>query len=299
MPEPVARQSLVDKVYQHLTAQIACKQLDVGDRLNSRQIATQLHVSRTTVNKAVERLVSDGWVGVDESRHTIVVALPRRLKIHEESEFEFANQTDTAYEQLLDRILRGEFGIGDVLKERPVASEMGFNPATLRRAAEWLSRDGLLERLPRRGWRVTLLTVTDIRETYSIRLLLEPLIMSGVVHCMTDDQIDELEADTRRLIDMGEKATVFDRRNADYYFHQKLCEASGKRILAKTLDPLIRKVLLITTVGFRYGRASRSFEEHEKILAAIRSRDEKAAINSIKAHLRNAKKFNLEVWEGH
>lgn len=297
MPEPVLRTSLVDRVYQHLTAQIACKSLKVGDRLNSRQIASELSVSRTTVNKAIELLISDGWVSVDESRHTIVVARPRKLKIHEETEFDFANQTDASYELLLERILRGEFGPGEIIKERPLAIELGVNPATLRRAAEWLCRDGLLERLPRRGWRITLLTPNDIRETYDIRLLLEPVAISGAVLSITEDELDELEEDTKRLIDLGEKATVFDRRDADYQFHQKLCQASRKRILAETLEPLIRKVLLITTVGFRYGRASRSFEEHETILAAIRKRDEKSAIKSMKAHLRNAKKFNVEVWD--
>lgn len=297
MPEPAPRQSLVDRVFQHLMAQIACRQLEVGDRLHSRQIASELEVSRTTVNKAIERLIADGWVDVDGSRHTIVVARPRKLRIHEESEFEFANQTDTAYELLLERVLRGDFGPGDTIKERPLAAELNVNPATLRRAAEWLCRDGLLERLPRRGWRVSMVSPADIRETYDIRLLLEPRVISSAVQRISESVLDDLQEDTQRMINMGETATVYDRRNADYKFHKTLCEASGKRILSETLEPLIRKVLLITTVGFRYGRSSRSFEEHGQIIAALRARDEKSAIKSLKAHLRHAKKFNVEVWD--
>ena len=96
---------------------------------------------------------------------------------------------------------------------------------------------------------------------------------------------------------VGEKATVFQRREADYNFHQKICQASGMRVLAVTMEPLIRKVLLITTVAFRYGRASRSFEEHQQILAALRQRDEKAAVKALKLHLRNARKFNSAIWD--
>ena len=103
--------------------------------------------------------------------------------------------------------------------------------------------------------------------------------------------------DTQRLIDLGEQATVYDRRDADSQFHQKLCQASGNRILAETLEPLIGKVLLITTVSFRYGRASRSFEEHKVVLEALRKRDEKDAVKAIKSHLRNAMKFNAAIWE--
>ena len=56
-------------------------------------------------------------------------------------------------------------------------------------------------------------------------------------------------------------------------------------------------MLLITTVSFRFARASRSFEEHMIVIEALRKRDEKEAVKSIKSHLRNAMKFNADIWE--
>ena len=298
MPEPIHRQSLTDKVYQHLKAQLAARTLLVGDRVNARQIATDLNVSRTTANKAIDQLIADGLVTTDESRHPVVAALPAKLKVHHAtSPFEFLNQTDSTYELLLERLLRGEFGPGEVIKERPLAIEIGVNPATVRRAAEWLRTEGLLERLPRRGWRVTLLSPRDLKDVYGIRMLLEPTAVSGAVHRITEEQLDDLEQQTNRMIELGERATVYDRREADHCFHKTICEASGNAILASTLEPLVRKALIITTVGFRYGRATRSFEEHREILSALRGRDEKASVKRIKAHLRNAMKFNAEMWE--
>ena len=299
MASPIPRQSLADKVCQHLKSQLANRQRNVGDRLNARQIATELNVSRTTINKAIERLIEEDLVEVNEARHPVVKAVPTELKIHESSEapdFAFSNQTDSAYELLLEKILRGDFGPGEIVKERPLAIELGVNPATLRRAAEWLRGDGLLERLPRRGWRVTLLTPKDMKDAYEIRLLLEPRAIAEAIQWISDQDLDDMEEDTDRLIDLGEKATVFDRRDADLAFHQKICDAAGNRILANTLLPLIGKVLLITTVGFRFGRSSRSFEEHKQIIQAMRDRDEKAAVKFVKSHLRNALKFNTEVW---
>ena len=297
MADPLPRQSLADKVYQHLKTQLANRQRAVGDRLNSRQSAIELAVSRTTINKAIERLIEDGLVKVDTSRHPIVSALPAKLKIHDSSEFEFSNQTDSTYEILLEKILRGDVGPGEIVKERPLAIELGVNPATLRRAAEWLRGDGLLERLPRRGWRVSLLSPRDIRDAFDIRLLLEPRAIAEAIQRITEDELDQLEEEANRSIELGEKASVYERREADSRFHQTLCQASGNKMLTETLEPLIRKVLLITTVGFRYGRATRSFEEHKLVLDAMRERDEKNAVKHIKAHLRNAKKFNANLWE--
>lgn len=297
MSEPLPRESLADKVYQYLKTQLANRQRAVGDRLNARQIAVELDVSRTTINKAIERLIEDGLVKVNESRHPVVATLPAKLKIHDTNEFEFSNQTDSTYEILLEKILRGDLGPGEIVKERPLAIDLGVNPATLRRAAEWLRGDGLLERLPRRGWRVSLLSPRDIRDAFDIRLLLEPRAVTEAVHWITEDDLDHLEEEADRLINLGESATVYERREADSRFHQTICQASGNRMLTETLEPLIRKVLLITTVSFRYGRASRSFEEHKIVIKAMRDRNEKEAAKHIKAHLRNAKKFNAELWD--
>jgi DNA-binding GntR family transcriptional regulator len=276
---------------------LASQQLKVGERVNTRQIATDLNVSRTTAIKAISQLIADGLVAVDPSRHPIVVALPTKLKVHDDSSFSYLNQTDNTYELLLERILRGEFGPGEVIKERPLAIEIGVNAATVRRAAEWLCNEGLLERLPRRGWRVTLLSPRDMMDVYRIRLLLEPTAVASAVHRITEKELDDLEKQTERMISLGERATVFDRRDSDHEFHRVISEASGNLILAKTLEPLFRKVLLLTTVGFRYGRATRSFEEHREILIAMRARNEKLAVQRMKIHLRNAMRFNAEMWD--
>lgn len=297
MSEPIRRRSLTDKVYQHLRAQLAARVLNVGDRVNARQIATDLSVSRTTANKAIEQLIRDGLVTTDSSRHPIVTALPAKLKVHQASPFEFQNQTDSTYELLLERLLRGDFGPGEIVKERPLAIEIGVNPATVRRAAEWLRTEGLLERLPRRGWRVMMLSQRELKDVYAIRILLEPLAILRAVHRITEDQLEELERQTQRMIELGEQATALDRREADHFFHKTISEASGNTILAGTLEPLIRKALIVTTVGFRYGRAARSFEEHREILRALRARDEKGSTSRMKYHLRNALKFNAEIWD--
>jgi DNA-binding GntR family transcriptional regulator len=297
--EPVQRQSLAEKVYQHFKSQLASHQLSVGERINARQIASDLSVSRTTVNKAIDRLVRDGFVAIDAARHPVVSTLPTKLKVFDSPQFEFSNQTESTYEVLLERVLRGDCRPGEIIKERRLALGLGVNPATIRRAAEWLRRDGLLERLPRRGWQVSLLSPRDLKDAYEIRLLLEPLAVAGAMPRITNQDLDQLKEQTERLISLGEQATVYDRREADHQFHKTICVASGNRTLAETLLPLVRQVLLITTVGFRYGRSMRSFEEHREILKAMYERNEKEAVKRVKAHLHNAMKFNAEMWERH
>ena len=124
-------------------------------------------------------LMESGWVRTNEGGRPVVAAHPKKFRAPGDPTFDFANQTDSTYEVILERILRGDYQPGEIVKERPLANQLGVNPAVVRRAAEWLNKDGVLVRLPRRGWRVTLLDARDIKDIYQIRLLLEPLVIQG------------------------------------------------------------------------------------------------------------------------
>jgi len=293
----VNRQSLSDRVFDYLLGQLAARKLKIGERINARQVTEDLSVSRTTVNKALEKLVKSKWVKFNGTGRPLVASYPPKNKTATAPDFDFSNQTDSAYEIILERILHGDVQPGQIIKERPLATELRVNPATVRRASEWLSKDGLVVRLPRRGWRVAMLSSRDLHDIFKIRLLLEPLAVQGAIHHLTDDLLDDLIAQTDRMIASGEKSTVGERRKADHSFHMTLCEASASKVLMETIDPLVRKVLLITTVGFRYGRVSQSFEEHKRILEAIRKRNPEEAVKRLQAHLNNSLSRNLETWE--
>ena len=58
----VNRQSLADRVFEYLVGQLATRKVKIGERINARQVTEDLSVSRTTVNKALERLVKSKWV---------------------------------------------------------------------------------------------------------------------------------------------------------------------------------------------------------------------------------------------
>lgn len=287
------RSLLSEGVYDHLVARLANRQLKVGERIQPSQLADELSVSRTTVNRALERLIEEGCIKTKARGQLVVAARPKGKITSHTNGFHFSNQTDRTYETLLERILKGEFAPGEILKERPLAQSMGVNPSTVRRAAEWLSKDGLLERIPRRGWRVTVVDSHDIHDCYQVRLLLEPLAIEGAIMRLTDEELSILETEADRLIAAGEKVEAHEHRQADYQFHRALIEASGNRILFNILDPIISKVMLLAAVNFRFKRTSGTFEEHKAVLQLMRQRDEAGAVRKLKAHLQNAMKHNF------
>ena len=290
------RQRLPDRVRDYLLSELSARRFPLGARLSSGEIAARLAISRTTVNKAIARLIDEGWVRLNGSRRPIVIARPPRSKRAQQPVFDFANQTDGAYEAMLEQILRGDCQPGELLKELRIAQALDVNPATVRRAAERLCNVGLLIRLPRRGWQVVMPSAEELRDIYRIRVLLEPLAIKEAVRHMSDSAFSDLMAETEQIIAAGDEASVYDRRQADYHFHRALCDASLSRTLTQTLDPLIRKALLITTVRFRDGRIVSTFREHKSVLEALRARNESEAIKRLKNHLRQSLKLNVQAW---
>lgn len=293
----MARELLVDRVYSHLLTRLAAREIPLEAHLNAQRIAEELGVSRTSVKFAIARLIDEGWAAPDRSRRPVVRQHPPKRLVKGDTTFEFQNQTERTYETILERIQRGELRPGETLKARRLARELGVNPVTVQRAAEWLRNDGLLERQRRRGWRVVNLLLIDLGELYDLRILLESRVLRRAVHRIELETLEALEAECDRIIALGEEAPVYERRQADVNFHFTLARHCGSRVLCETLEPLVRRAILFTTVGFRFSRVVLAFGEHKEILRALRRGDAGAAASAMRFHLRTAAALTEEAWK--
>ena len=77
------------------------------------------------------------------------------------------------YQQLRDKMLRGDLKFGTPLSRRALASELGMSLIPVSEAMQRLEMDGLVESWPRVGTRVTVPTVEDIRDFVILREALE------------------------------------------------------------------------------------------------------------------------------
>ena len=82
-------------------------------------------------------------------------------------------QLERATETLRDLVLRGSFPLDVKLPEARVAEMLGISRTPARLAMAALERDGLLVRLPRRGFRVRSFSLDEVVEAIEIRGELE------------------------------------------------------------------------------------------------------------------------------
>jgi DNA-binding GntR family transcriptional regulator len=81
LPDPVARRTLGDAVYDRLLQGILEGQLASGDELSEVTLAERYQVSRTPVREALARLVADGLVSNGPNRKATVLTFSRQLVV--------------------------------------------------------------------------------------------------------------------------------------------------------------------------------------------------------------------------
>ncbi len=275
-------QNLADRIYEHLHEQLTSRQLVLGTHLNSLRIGRELGVSHTTVNKALGQLIDAGWVRRDECRHPIVVGYPEKQKRNRKREFEFFNQTQSTHRTLYEWLLRGRLSQGEMLAAQPIADELGVSVGTVRQALEWLTKDGVLVRLPRCGWQVALISDDDRTDIYRCRLQLEPLALKRAIARIDEQALDELGSENERVF-ASQTATEYDRRQADYKIHRTIVDHAESPILTEQLDLLFQKSILMTPLHAEVNEAA--YSDHKTILECIRQRDVRQATKALKSHL--------------
>ena len=82
---------------------------------------------------------------------------------------------EAALAELRDSILSGELAPGAPLRLEELAERLGMSISPVREAVRRLESLGLAVHIPHRGARVSELALDDLRDTYEVRLVLEPL----------------------------------------------------------------------------------------------------------------------------
>jgi DNA-binding GntR family transcriptional regulator len=182
---------------------------------------------------------------------------------------------EQVYLQVLQRIQRGDIPGGSRVRDAAIAAELGVSRTPVREALLRLSREGLLSAEVGRGFRLTSLDRTELRDTGSILAALEPLALelspepdSPRLARLADvvRQLEQTRGDIARCVELDEE------------FHRVLLEdCPNRRLLAivATLRRSLRRYLHHYLQ--RGGRVSLSSLQHSRIAEALRKGDRAAA----------------------
>ncbi len=193
--------------------------------------------------------------------------------------------TTQAYQQVRNAILRGDHPPGEVLLETHLAGELGMSRTPVREALQLLAREGFLEIVANRGYFVPRLSMSDIREFYELREVLEGFATRCAATHAADADIEDLE----QLMRHYERAPSWEAwARIGTEFHNRIIALGANRRLSSLLGSLKAQIGLTRETQLREvrGRRDESAVEHRAILDAIRKRDPEEAEREARAHVR-------------
>ena len=209
--------------------------------------------------------------------------------------------TDDVVAKLRSYIAEGGFTPGDRLEsERDLIVRLDVTRARLRKALDMLEHEGAIWRHVGKGTfiaspgvssgpsnlKMLSQQVTPV-QLMRARLSLEPAIAREAALHASEEAVRKL----KQSRDRASEAPNWDEYEAqDDNFHRDLAVATDNVLLLSLFDHLnaVRRAVawnMVVRSSDRPPRTHSSFAEHDAIVAAIESRDPKAAQDAMRAHL--------------
>jgi len=188
---------------------------------------------------------------------------------------------------LRQSITSGALEPGSRLKENDLVAEMDVSRTPIREALNQLSKEGLVEIIPRKGSFVRRWTKEEALEILLIREALEGLAGRLATTKITPEAIDALE----KLMSDYEKDGL-EYVEADKRFHEGIINACGmdrlKEMIWNLHDSLqMRKILALSFNDAE--RIRQSIAEHLRIISALRAGDEERVEQTVRDHFRETR----------
>ena len=147
------------------------------------------------------------------------------------------------YELLKRRIISGELTAGTILNEAELADELTIGKTPTREALIMLAHEGFVDALPRVGYAVTRLTLQDMLEIFTLRIILEVEAIGIASERITDNDIKKLVANNKEEAALAKKKADASLRERGYQvnreFHLIIAQATGNNRLAHIIQSLI------------------------------------------------------------
>lgn len=203
------------------------------------------------------------------------------------------NLKGAVYKMLREGITTGVLKPGRQLKENDLVAELDVSRTPIREALNQLSKEGLVEIIPRKGAFVRRWSKKEALEILLIREALEGL--AGRLACsrMTPEAIDALE----KLMSDYEKDRL-GYVEADKRFHEGIINACSmdrlKEMILNIYDSLqIRKILALSFEDEE--RIRQSIAEHLRIVSALRTGNGERVEQAMRDHFQQTRSIVEQI----
>lgn len=205
-----------------------------------------------------------------------------------------SSKQEYAYSKLKEMIISNELQPGVLLVERNLGDILNISRTPIRAALTQLVNEGLVLFAPGRGMAVAPIYAKDIKETYTLREVLDvlaiKLFMENATKSMKLDMEDTVEAMEKAYAEHDYESVA----QADKAFHHIYSSNTGNKRLETMLSALRDQAnRMLYHAKMDDMRIQRSIKEHREIMEAVKNDDVSKAENAMYQHMLGLKEYHL------
>lgn len=191
-----------------------------------------------------------------------------------------------AFSVIKDAIFTGQMKPGESLRELYLANSLRVSQATIREALAQLEGAGLIVRHANRRTTVTSFTREEVQDRLQLRILLEERAAVQAAARATKADLAALATLAGGIAATIDRGDHYEHVQADIAFHRLIWSLAGSPILGQTLDHLTTPLFaFLAVIHNATQHPLQSTRPHERIVKALRSRDEDRIRAEIRAHI--------------
>nr|MDT0660769.1 GntR family transcriptional regulator [Micromonospora sp. DSM 115978] len=188
--------------------------------------------------------------------------------------------------ELRTAIVTGQMRPGQVYSAPKLAERFGVSATPVREAMLELVKDGLLETLPNKGFRIAYVSERDMDEIARVRCLLEAPTAAEIARHGDLDRVRRLRPVAEAIVTAATAGDLAGYLEADLDFHLGLLAVlDNSRLVGIVRDLRAQTRLYGLTRLAESGRLVASAAEHLELLDLIEARDAAAAEALMRRHI--------------
>ncbi|MFC1926647.1 GntR family transcriptional regulator, partial [Chloroflexota bacterium] len=220
----------------------------------------------------------------------------RRSKIKKrKASTQRAYYAETIVEKLREDIVSGRLRPNERLIETDIALKMDISRTPVREALKLLETQGYLSKLPNGGLIVTDHSPSQIRNLYEVREALETVALRLACQRATEEEIRRAEELHARILDAVGERDINQFIELNSAFHSQLLSACGNAQLLSLLQTFRDQYFDRRLVRVFSASEWRNMpKQHQKLLDAVRQRDQRLAGKAVREHIATALRIAME-----
>lgn len=183
-------------------------------------------------------------------------------------------------------IVAGQMRPGVVYSVPTLAERFGVSATPVREAMLDLGKEGLVDSVRNKGFRVTELADDDLDEITELRALIEVPTVAQLAATIGEEDVELLRPMAQAIVDAAAKGDLIRYLEDDRRFHVRLLSLAGNRRLVDVVRGLRSQTRLYgLDLLVEQGRLIASAAEHHELLDALKAHDAARAEAVMRRHI--------------